>query len=70
LSVCSREIESDNDLADWLGELGIARDVALKLILEHERQRIVAWVEYTMGQESIRSPAGFLVAKLKGGGWP
>ena len=65
-SVCP----SDNELADWLVELGIARSAALKLILAHERGRIVAWVEYILEQDSIKRPAAFLVHKLKDGGWP
>ena len=69
-SVCSGESSSDNELADWLVELGIARSAALKLILAHERGRIVAWYEYILEQDSIKRPAAFLVHKLKDGGWP
>ena len=61
---------SDNDLADWLVELGMGRSLALKLILAHEQPRVVAWVEYIVEQDTIKNPIGFLRAKLKGGGWP
>ena len=44
--------------------------MALKLILQHERKLIVAWVEYIVDQDTIKNPVGFLRAKLKGGGWP
>ena len=61
---------SDNELADWLVELGMGRSLALKLVLQYERDLIVAWVEYIVDQDTIKNPIGFLRSKLKGGGWP
>lgn len=59
--------DSDVDVVDVLLSLGVERRVAARLAAAHSAERVRGWVAYTRGQRNIRTPAGFVVAKLESG---
>ena len=45
----------------------MARVVALKLILQYDRQAILQCAEYARGQPGLKNPAGFVVKRIRDG---
>jgi len=58
---------TDSELADLLVSMGMARVVALKLILQYDRQAILQCAEYARGQPGLKNPAGFVVKRIRDG---
>jgi len=58
---------TDSELADLLVSLGMARVVALKLILQYDRRAILQCAEYARGQPGLKNPAGFVVKRIRDG---
>jgi phage replication O-like protein O len=65
------EPESNFDLAvvDELVQFGITQSVARELSLNTDYETVTAWIAYA-DKADLRSPAGFVVSKLRQGGQP
>ncbi len=61
---------SGHTLLDELVALGVQRRTALDAVMTNDRRRVAGWLRYTLEQDNLRNPAGFLLSMLGTGRQP